>query len=156
MSANDLILILCNSFFFHQFLNHRRLEASDLWALFKKVITLKIRLCVDDMSQFNKNRMSSWKAFVLSCDNILLCSSRLETNVFSVSFFSFFSRFIELYRMISIKSCMRTAQAMISMKFSFRNCFAFSMRFARVKRKTTSSAIKMIEVIRVIMMFIFE
>jgi hypothetical protein len=30
------------------------------------------------------------------------------------------------------------------------------MRFARVKRKTTSSAIKMIEVIRVIMMFIFE
>jgi hypothetical protein len=54
---------------------------------------------------------------------------------------------------ISIRTYMRAAQAMISMRFSFKNCFAFSMRFARVETKTrtrTSSAKEMI------MMLIFE
>jgi hypothetical protein len=75
------------------------------------------------------------------------CLSRLETNVLTTSFFF---RLNELYSVISIRSYMQAAQAMISMKFSFKNCFAFSMRFAHVKTKTTSSAKDMI------MMFIFE
>ncbi len=145
MTANDLILILCNSFFFHQFLNHRRLEASDFWALFKKEITSKIKFWVDEMPHISNDRMRLWRAFVSSCDNILLCSSRLV--------FSSFWRLIELYKVISIKSYMRAAQAMISMRFSFKNRFSFSMRFARVETKTTSSAIEMIEMI---MMLICE
>ncbi len=143
MIVNDLILILCNSFFFYQSLNHRRFEACDFWALFKKEIASKIKLCVDEMLHISNDRMRLWKAFVSSCDNILLCSSHFD--------FSLFWRFIELYKVISIRSYMRTAQAMISMGFSFKNCFAFSMRFARVKTKTKTSSAK-----KMIMMLIFE
>jgi hypothetical protein len=47
---------------------------------------------------------------------------------------------------------MRAAQAMISVGFSFKNCFAFSMRSARVETGTgTTSSAK-----EVIMMLIFE
>jgi hypothetical protein len=140
-----LILILCNSLFFHQYLNHRRLKASDFWAFFKKDIASKIKLCVDKIPHISNDQMRLWRTFVSSCDNILLCSLRLV--------FSSFWRLIKLYKVISIRLYMRAAQAMISMRFSFKNCFAFSMRFARVKTKTTSSAIEMI---KMIMMLIFE
>jgi hypothetical protein len=63
---------------------------------------------------------------------------------------SFFWRLIELYNVISIKSYMQTTQVMISIRLSFKNCFAFSIRFAHVETKMTSSAKKMI------MMFIFD
>jgi magnesium-transporting ATPase (P-type) len=59
------------------------------------------------------DRMRSWITFISFCDNILLCSLRLV--------FSFFWRFIKLYNVISIKSYIRATQAMISMRFSFKN-----------------------------------
>jgi hypothetical protein len=49
---------------------------------------------------------------------------------------------------------MRAAQAMISMRFSFKNCFAFSMRIARVK--TTTKTTTTFSAKEVIMMLIFE
>ncbi len=143
-TVNNLILILCNSLFFYHAWNHRRLETFDSFACFNHEITTKIRLYVNEISYIKNHQMKSWIIFVSFCDNILLCFSRL--------IFSFFWCLIELYKVISNRSYMRAAQAMISVRFSFKNCFAFSMRFARVetKMRMTFSAIKMI------MMFIFE
>ncbi len=115
MINKDFVLILWRWSCFHQLRNHFFDDVSRWWACFSLIITLKTISLINRISCFNNDRIKSLKAFFSWFCNILFCSS----------FFASESRWIKAFNVLRFTLNILTSTDMFSVKFSFKNFFAF-------------------------------
>ncbi len=111
----DFVLILWKWFCFHQSRNQFFENVLRRWVRFKSTIALNTIWLIDKISCLSNDRIKSSKAFISWFCNILLCSS----------FFAFESRWMKTLNDLAFTLSILAATALLSVKFSFKNFFAF-------------------------------
>ncbi len=115
MLDKDFVLILWRWSCFHQSRNHLFDDVERWWARFKFTIALNTMTHVNRIECFNNDRIKSSNAFISWCCNILLWSS----------FFWSESRLMKLINEFAFTLNILTAIALLSVRFSLKNFFAF-------------------------------
>ncbi len=115
MIDRSFVLILWRWFCFHQSRNHLFENVLRRWARFKSTIALNTIWLIDKISCLSNDRIKSSRAFISWFCNILLC----------LSFFTFESRRIDSVNVFSFTLNILAATALLFVKFSRKNFFAF-------------------------------
>ncbi len=134
MIDRDFVLILWRWPCFHQPRNHLFDDVERWWTRFKLTIALNTMTHVDRIECFSNDRIKSSNAFISWSCNILL-------------WFSFFwseSRLMKLINDLEFTLNILAAIALLSVKFFFKNFFAFfistmmmmKMRFILIRKRS--------------------
>ncbi len=115
LNSTIRLLILWRWSCFHQSRNHFFDDVWRRWARFSLTIALKTISLVDRISCFSNDRIKSSRAFISWFCNILLC----------FSFFASESRLMKALKNLAFTLNILAATALLSVKFSFKNFFAF-------------------------------
>jgi hypothetical protein len=133
MIDRNFVLILWRWSCFHQSRNHFFDDVERWWARFKLTIALNTMTHVNRIECFNNDRIKSSSAFISWFCNILLWSS----------FFWSESRLMKLINEFALTLNILAAIALLSVRFSLKNFFAFfistmmmmKMRFILTRKK---------------------